>query len=386
MPFGLTSSGFSAKNLTQILDSIRARQKVAFGDAFAADVDTSVVGQLNGVYAAELAELWNAAQVVWASLHPDTASGVSLDRTAAITGAVRLPATKSTVTLRLTGTNGTVVSAGFTARAPNTDIKFTTTAGGTVSGGILDLPAECTVFGPTLAPAGTLTEIFTPTSGITAVTNQVDAEPGRLLESDADFRIRREGLLRAVGGSTIDAIRADVLAVDGVDEVYVFNNPTNSTNGDGLPPHSFEVVVRGGANQDIFDAIGSSQPAGIESYGAVSGTFEDNSGNLQDVALTRPTETDIYIDVVVTTDDTYPVDGDAQIKQALVDFWEATPQRVGVDVVYNRLFGAIYSVTGVTQVTTLEIGTSPSPSGTSNITIAAREIAVFDTANITVTS
>ncbi len=49
--------------------------------------------------------------------------------------------------------------------------------------------------------------------------------------------------LQGLGNATPDAIRGDLLIVEGVLSVTVFENDTDITNAAGLPPHSLEGVV-----------------------------------------------------------------------------------------------------------------------------------------------
>jgi uncharacterized phage protein gp47/JayE len=384
--FGLDENGLTVKTIDDVLTAIRNKQQTLFGAAFAAQLDSSVVGQLNGVFANEIADLWDLAQAVYRSRFPSTASGQSLDLVAEETGAIRLPATKSTVTLTFAGDNGTVIPTGTIARVTATDARFITIADGTISAGTASIAAESEEYGPVIGAAGTIDDIVTPVSGVDSVTNALDAAVGRLIETDAAFRIRRAGLVQQQGTGTIDAIRSDLLAVSGVTEVAVFNNPTDSTV-DSIPPHSFEAVVSGGTDQAIWDQVLLSSPAGIQSYGSEVGTSVDVQGDDQTVAFTRPTEVLMYAEVEVTVDpDTYPLDGDAQIKQAIVDYWKSFVRRLGKDVINNAFYGSIYAISGVLEVTSLEIDDTTPTTSTPTTTIGPRAIAVFDTSRITVTS
>lgn len=385
MSFGVDASGFSNKSIDDILAAIRARQQTLFGAAFAAQLDTSVVGQLNGVFANELADLWLLSESVWRSRYPSSASGVSLDLIAQETGAVRAPATYSTVNLTFAGTNGTVIPQGTIVAVTGSGAQFQTTASGLIVAGTAIVPAAAILTGPTLAPAGTLTTLVSALAGVTTVTNGLDADLGTDIETDAAFRVRRSALLRQSGSSTPAAIRSDVRAVAGVDEVYLFNNVLDTVSVDGLPPHSFEVVVRGGVDQNIRNAIFNSTPAGIQSYGSTGGTVTDAEGGLQTVNFSRPVDVLIYAAISVTVNASFPVTGDAQIKQAIVDYWEATEQRIGQDVIVNSFYGAIYSIPGVVQVSALTIDDIYPPVETNTTVIGARQIGVFDTSRITVT-
>ncbi len=391
MSFGLETTGFSLKSLTDILTALRTKQQALFGAAFAAQLDTSVVGQLNGVYANEIADLWLLAQSIYRARYPSTATGQALDLIGEETGATRLQATQSTVTLTFTGTNATVIPVGTIVSVATTDARFVTIEAGLISGTTDSVAAESEDFGPILAPAGTLTNIVTPISGITSVTNALDADIGQNEETDAAFRLRRAGLLRVQGEATIASIRADLLALDDVDEVKVFNNPTDVTDGDGIPPHSFEAVVRGGDDQDIFDEILDSQPAGIQSYGTEVGSSEDVMGDSQVVKFSRAVDVEMYAEVTLTYDpDVYgggvQATGDAAVKQAIVDYWEAFDERLGKDVITNAFYGTIYAVPGVLEITLLEVDDTTPTTGTATTTVTSREIAVFDTSRVTVTS
>lgn len=384
MSFGLSPSGFALKTLQDILKSIQDKQHALFGATFASELAETAAGQLNGVFASELADQWLLAQSVFKSGFPSTSEGTSLDLLMEETGARRLAAAASTVTLRITGTIGLTVVAGFRAQTA-VGSTFQTTADVTIGGGGTgDVAAACIVTGPVSAPSGTITQIVTPVSGVTAVTNPLDAVIGRNIETDAAARIRRSQLLRSEGLATVEAIRAKVRSVDGVSTAIVFNNPTDVTNGDGVPPHSFETVVQGGTNQDLFDAIFKAAPAGIRIYGSTTGTSLDSQGFAQPSAFTRPTQIPIYVAVTVHRDlATYPADGDAQIKAAVAAFG-TSEWSVGDKVIYNRLFAPIYGISGVIEVTDLRIGTAPTPTGTTDISIGSRQVSEFDTSFITV--
>lgn len=386
MPFGLDENGFTPKTTDDILASLNTQLKATFGEAFASELAESVAGQIVGVFAGELADLWNLALAVWRSRFPSLATGLSLDAVAEETGAIRLQSAPSTVDLTWSGTNGTMVPVGSIARVASTDARFITTVAGTVSGGTVTVAATSIEFGPILGPAGSISDIVTPISGITGVTNTLDAELGRDLETDAEFRARRALLLRQAGEATVGAIRSDLLALSGVDEVRIFNNPSGVTDADGLPAHSFEVVIRGGDDQEIVDEIFNSEPAGIQSVGTNSGTATDIEGATHTVQFSRPIDKNMYAEVVVTVNNNYPLDGDARIKQAIVDYWLSFSERIGKEVLTNAFYGPIYAVPGVESIDSLKIDDTTPAAVVAVTTVGAREIAVFDTSRVTVTS
>lgn len=388
MAYGVTSQGFVQKTTEDILADIRTRQESSFGPGFLARIFTSVVGLLNAIFAALLAEGWQLAQNVYRSFYPDTAEGVALDNVAAISGAKRIAAKRSTVAVTIGGTIGTVVPSGTVFSVTGSGPRFRTISTVTIGPSFpvaVGVPCESEEYGQIAADASTLTVIETPVAGVSTVTNPLDAVLGNLPETDEAFRLRRDQELHSQGASVPMAIRADLLQVDGVTAVKVFLNKSDLTDADGLPPHSFECVVLGGADQDIRNTILNSEPAGIQSYGSTSGTAKDAEGVSQTVKFSRPTLKTVYIDIAVTTDAlTYA--GDASLKEALVNFGAAAFgfSRGTDQVIYNKIFQAAYGVSGVLEVTTLEIGFTASPSGTSNLALAQREMPTFDTSRVTV--
>jgi uncharacterized phage protein gp47/JayE len=389
MPYGVTTDGFVDKPIETILAEIEAAQKVAFGDTF--DVSAqSPAGQLNGVFATQLREVWEVAQGLYSAIDPDAATGDSLAALASLTGTVRAPATPSTVTATVNLDAGKTLVAGAVASVSGSPTsRFVTLADATNSGGSpanVSVEMESETAGPVVANAGTLTVIVSAQSGWNSVTNALDATIGTDDELDEDLRIRREEDLRRAGAASVDAIESDVRAVADVTSCTVFNNPSDYTDGDGIPPHAFEALVLGGAVNDIAQAIWDSMPAGIEAHGDTSGTAVDSDGENRTVDFTRPDEVPLYLDIFVTVDaDTYPVDGDTQIKTAIAA-WSQDALQVGDDLILSSMYATIFGVAGVLDVTQIQAGTAPAPSGTSNITLTARQIGTIDTTDITVTS
>lgn len=441
--YGLTALGFVDKPLeviqTEMADALKA------SPAFGPDTDTtagSPMGVILGIVAGHARQQWEVQQGVNAAFDPDAADGAGLAALAAFSGTVKRSATKSTVELTLTGTAtktigvGSIVSVAGNSRfktleagtlaagtawvaltayvvgdivTNNTRMYVCRTAGTAAGSGgpttqaanIIDgtvhwrwmgdgaayvqVAAEAETAGVVVANAHTLTKIETPVTGWSNVTNLLDAEIGLAQEDDAELRLRREEEIRAEGTGPIDAIRAKLLQVANVTQVKTFNNVTDTTNSDGVPAHSFEAVVRNGADQDIFDALWANAPAGIASYGTMVGTSTDAQGDDQTVRFTRPTVLTVYLGVDVAVDpDTFPTDGSAQIKTALEVFGQAN-LGIGVAVILAKLYPAILGVSGVLDITALRAGYAVSPVGTSNLAVGSRELAEIDTSRIVVT-
>jgi uncharacterized phage protein gp47/JayE len=111
MEYGITESGFIAKPYSVILAEEREAWKAAFGY----DIDTSAdtpEGAYIGNQVMKLVQLWEKYEGLWAIGDSDTASGIYLDRLAAMVNVQRKSAVPTTVYVALWGDEGTPVLAG----------------------------------------------------------------------------------------------------------------------------------------------------------------------------------------------------------------------------------------------------------------------------------
>ncbi len=239
-------------------------------------------------------------------------------------------------------------------------------------------------------PANTLNIIVNPISGLDDVNNLSAGFIGSNIETDEELRIRRREALTGIGAATDEAIRQAILQeVDDVTSCIVISNRTDVTDGDGRPPHSFEVVVSGGDEQEIAEKIWEKMPSGIQTDGDITKTIVDSTGKNQTIKFSRPTNVYIWVDVdyYLNSEEIFPTNGEDAIKQAIVEYGIAN-FNIGDDVIYQRLSIPIYSIPGVGSIT-IELATSATPAGPpgaysgANVTIASDEVSTWDEARIT---
>lgn len=439
---GMTSTGFVTRTLTEIVDALGTALRSAFGASLPLH-GKSLYGQLRGIMADRFAELWEVLQALYSAHDPDTAEDAALDAVCALTGTVREGATYSTATLTCTGAPLTALAAGRVVSVTSTLSRLATTADAMItaltawasgtayaagaqrtngghayvctvagtsagSGGptgegsaIVDNTATwrwmgegtgaCAVAaaaedtGPIVATSGQIITIETPVAGWNGVVNLTDATEGSVGETDAELRVRRIDELAGGGNNSLEGLRTALLRVDDVTEVRIFENRTMETDGDGLPPKSFEALVRGGLLADIATAIFTHKPLGIETYGTTWVDVVDSQGTTHSLYYSEPVAVPIYVDIAITYDaDLYPDDGDAQVEAAIVAWGDA--RRTGYDAVSSAIAAAAFTIPGVLDVTSCLISESASPTLPDTIAISTRQIATYDTSRITVTS
>jgi len=121
----LTSAGLEVKRLETIIEDMNADARLAFGATTNTEPD-SVLGQLIGVFAAQLAPVWELAQQLYDSFDPDQAEGAQLDNLCALTGVTRQEAQATQGFVRLTGLSGVAVPAGSIVENSATLDRFST--------------------------------------------------------------------------------------------------------------------------------------------------------------------------------------------------------------------------------------------------------------------
>jgi uncharacterized phage protein gp47/JayE len=382
--FGLTPEGFVPKSLAQIQADIVARQRGSLG----ANLDTSpfsIVGQLNGIVASEIAQLWETEQALYDALDPDKASGAQQDALYALTNTLRLGPKKSRVTATVNLAAGVNVAPGDavasvdgnpTARFVNVDPMVN--SGGTPGG--FEVVFEAEVTGEVVANAGTLTVIETFIAGWNSITNPLDAALGSGIESDGAYRIRRLRELTAPGGGTVSGIRADLSRVPDVLAVEVLENDTD-TVVNGLPPHSIEAIVRDGDPQAIAASIYSNKVGGIRTYGSEPVvSVLDERGEAHDVYFSRPTEVRAFMAVEVETGAGYvnAQSVKSAIRSAFMNKLGPAYLDVGTSVYAGRIVCIALEVPGVLNA---RVGLATSPTtdpdaGDLSIAISPRQLAV----------
>ena len=238
-------------------------------------------------------------------------------------------------------------------------------------------------YGPIEQSPNTITTISTPVLGWDSVTNPISAVAGRFIETDEELRERFRVSKFERASNILEALYSALINLDTVEQVVIYENDTDVVDANGLPPHSFMPIVLGGISTNIAQSIWENKPIGIRSYGNTSVTIYDSQGFPHDIGFERPNPVTIYIDLDITTNSDFPQNGEQAIKDAIAAYMEAQ-FGIGEDVVYSRLYTPINSVPGH-QVNSLTIGTSPNPTGVSNIPIAFNELFSLDPNNIVIT-
>lgn len=392
--YGVTSTGFRVKTREQIVTDMENAARGFFGENVNLS-PKSPLGLFIQLLAWPITLVWQGLEGVYNSAFVDTATGQSLDSVGKYIGIQRRSATKAIHTVRFTGTEDTVVSAGFIVDTGGKNpVEFEVLEGSAIGdGGTVDLHVQCVQVGSIgNVPDGTINKIKNPVSGINQVTHLSLFSQGLDRETDREFRERYKESVAKGGASTLESIVAAILEAPNVLQAVVIENDTMTTDSEGRPPKSIEAIVLGGADEDIAQAIFTSKAAGIQPYGNVKVTVIDNAKRSHVVGFSRAREVGIYVTIQVTTNSSYPVDGDIRLTDQIISYIGGIDSQniynrglsMGEPVVFMQIPMAI-DVPGIEDID-IKIGTGPNPTGTANIHMEFNQKAVTDRARVVVIS
>ena len=111
--YGLSELGFRRKRLPEILSGLNERMEDKLGIPIQTGAN-SVFGQIHGVYAFALSELWEQAEKIYNAMYPSTAEGISLGNSAGLAGIMQIDAEKTTLIMTCYGREGAEVPFGAT--------------------------------------------------------------------------------------------------------------------------------------------------------------------------------------------------------------------------------------------------------------------------------
>lgn len=379
--FGLNENGFRRKTYTDILDDMFIKARELFGD----DINLtsrSVLGLLLRVIAWALSIIWQVAETVYLSAFINDAEGVSLDRRAANIGVVRLGERYSSGYVTLKGEPYTEVPAGFIV-GNKRGITYIT-----VDDYNFEDNTEIKVYVESSKPGGDtnsikeeVTDIITPILGVESAINEQAITGGRDVETDDEFRLRYFASIGKVGASTINAITAYVLQVEGVRGALAEENTTDEVDNQGRPPHSIQVYVHEGDKQEIGQAVFDTKAAGIETVGNTNVTVKDISGKEREVNFSYAEEVKIKVKIIANIDEDYDKESmllENKVKEFIggVDTKgvEHSGLTIGEDVIVSQIVRELWDVDGLIDVD-VEVAKIDEEYSKENVSIDFTEVA-----------
>ncbi|MCP4228938.1 MAG: hypothetical protein GY771_02160 [bacterium] len=141
--------------------------------------------------------------------------------------------------------------------------------------------------------------------------------------------------------------------VEGVSYCKVYENPSDLVDKYGRRPHSVHVVCENGDPRAIAEVIYKAKAGGVTTHGtSESESFTDAAGKPVDIKFDRPLIVYAWIRILITGknyEETFPASGLEQMRASVHSFCKEE-FAIGDDLINQKLFTPIYSVSGIKTV------------------------------------
>lgn len=385
---GLTEAGFSRRTYEDILNSKIELAKELFGEDIKTD-ELTPLGKFIRINAYNEALLSEEMELVYYSMFPNTATGVSLDRLCPFIGISRNPAVAARYSVKVNcaeGSAGNIIPMGFLV-GTESGIEFYNNNDVVIGEDeTATLIVDCTESGEIGNVAiQDITQIINPSVDVESIASVEIVYKGEDTESDYALRKRFETAREGLGSSNAPSIINAIMSIPTVTSVGIIANESNETDTDGRPPHSFECYVNGGENYhaEIAKKIFEMKPLGIQSYGKISETVIDEAGVSHAIKFSHTDNINVYIKVKIKTSTSFSGDTGIENIKSNIDTHIDT-LGVGGSVILSSLYGLIHSVEGVTEVTELLLSTNNTEWKSSNINADNYETCICQSVSVEV--
>ena len=206
-------------------------------------------------------------------------------------------------------------------------------------------------YGKITLPYGIVTKMINNITGFTAVTNLLEPTYGRSQETDIELRQSYIAKSALRSNTMIESIVGELLNnIENVESASGYENDTDYTDERGLPPHSIEIIVEGGDDYLIAQAILRRKAGGIQTYGSVEVSVPGVYGDTIPVRFNRPDYLYTWLKVVLHGDATkLPTNYASLTIQSLID--DGAGFVAGTNLLTQLLNDGIYdAVAGITYI------------------------------------
>lgn len=374
----LTETGIQIERLNDIVKRFEDSFKQIYGQNIDLSPNTPD-GQMVGILAQIKMDIEELAENVYRQLDPDVATGAWLEQRVAYAGLMRRGASYSYLrSVILTGEPNTQLYAGIVVSDQNkvrwvltSDIQLDSNGSGRA-----DFRSE-QLGSFNLAKNTTLT-IETVTLGLTNAVTFENAEVG--VEEETDTQLRERFLFSRTKNAqnSAEAITAKIAALPDVKQVRVLENNTAQRDALGVEPHSIDVIVYGGNDEEIANVIYQNKGAGVGLQGNTLTSLKKD-GETRPIRFDKVSLVDIQVSMrCVRYEDFTEIDKD-QIKKLLAN----QIFKIGQTVSLSRLYSPINQVGGF-WVKELKIARKGQQLKAENVALQPRDLARIMESDITI--
>jgi hypothetical protein len=396
-PIQITPTGVVVPSAVDIRTGILADTNQAFGGDLDVVTPSTPQAYLADNLTDNLMDSNAAIANLIAMVDPATSEGRFQDGIGRIYFFDRKGATSSVVQALCTGQPSLVMPAGQLAQDADGNLWISDNPATFDGLGQATIQFSCQTKGPIELGIGALTKIAQLFPGWDAITNLAPAIVGSNVESRGAFETRRQESIAKNGRGTPPAIRAEVWGVDGVIDVFAYDNFTNAAISYGatnyiIKPHSIYVAVVGGADSDIAQAIWRKKDGGCDLNGNTSVVVQDTDGYSYPypeytITFNRPTPTPVKFAVQIANSAALPSTIIQDVKTAITQTFTgengAQRARIGGKIFASNFYAAVAQISAAVSIIQIKVGLTTA--NLDSIDIGIDQYPTIDDADITVT-
>lgn len=206
-------------------------------------------------------------------------------------------------------------------------------------------------YGKVVLPYGIIRKMINNISGFESVTNLLEPVYGRLQETDVELRQAYIAKSALRSNTMVDSIVSELLNnVANIESASGYENDTDATDARGLPPHSIEIIVEGGDEQEIASAILMRKAGGIWTHGSIKVSVPTDYGDAVDIRFNRPERIYAWLKVQLKGDAArLPVNYAELVIASIME--DGSQMVAGTNLITQLLNDGIYgTVAGITRI------------------------------------
>lgn len=166
----------------------------------------------------------------------------------------------------------------------------------TLNAGTHTLGFRASDYGEILTTANTITNPIDILAGVVSVNNSTSqSSVGASEETDEALRIRFNQSPALQSQGILEGLQGSLANISNVINVKILDNPENTIDSNGIPPHYVWVIVEGGLDLDIAKVILYKLTAGVGMKGNVLVNVTQVNGVVKAIKFDRPILENLYI-------------------------------------------------------------------------------------------
>lgn len=354
--YTFSNNGIIIPDTADILTTVQNEYKTALGEDLSLEESTPQGRLIDTEVTARVATIGFNAQVANTLINILMASGSALDAWGGNFDTPRNRAYSSRVPVLVTGVAGTVIPANSEAITSKgiiwkNETEIIIKSNGQGLGDFI-----CSQTGPIELGIGELNTIVSSSTigieGWETITNTAVATLGADVESDTSYKLRiLESLY--IGSALFGNYASACYRVDGVQDVFVYENPFGTTrqlDNITMPAHSVFVCVDGGKASEVAQALYEIKSAGCAWVGNTTVVVTDPTYNTNNTVIFQtPNDVQFSIEIDLTTVLNSSSNLENDIKELIVNYFNNQYQSLGYPKVDIRANIDPFIIAGLVQ-------------------------------------